>query len=378
MELKTQPSSLVMDDDTKGKSITDYIPCRIVPVIGTEVTCRELLSLLKEEQHIPCVIVVNPDGKPLGIIMRDAYNRHFTGRFAAALFYDKSAAHFADPNTLVVDLGRPSASILEMAMLREEERFYDCLIVTDGEKLLGVLTIRDLMTLSQLMQKEAYERRSTVVRHSLEGVGRIGETVQDASKEAGDSVRLTRSMKELAGRGKSELEDVLISYHAVTSRMERQQGQVTNLAQLLDDIAGMASSIHALADHSTLLAINASIEAAHAGVHGRGFQIVSQEVRKMALETRHFSTQISGLLEQVGKLATETSDLTEASVKEIHNGSRYIQAGTETFGQLLGTVTEIEDKNGTMALTAGEAATQAASIANELTIMLDQKHFTYR
>ncbi|MGW8956444.1 hypothetical protein [Paenibacillus sp. NPDC055715] len=59
---------------------------------------------MKTQEDIPCVIVVHKNGLPLGIMMRDAYNRHFTGRFAAALFYDKPAAIFADPDPLIVDL----------------------------------------------------------------------------------------------------------------------------------------------------------------------------------------------------------------------------------------------------------------------------------
>ncbi|MDR6778006.1 MULTISPECIES: methyl-accepting chemotaxis protein [Paenibacillus] len=369
-EPKTQPSSTAVIEREAYKPITTYVPCREVPIIGTDMSCKELLALMKTQEDIPCVIVVDKNDLPLGIIMRDAYNRHFTGRFAAALFYDKPAAIFADPDTLIVDLKSRASDIVELAMLREEQRFYDCVLIKEGTRLLGVLTIRDILSVVQRMQREADEERGEVIRHSYDGVQRIQLTVLDAAKEADDSVRLTRSMSELSRRGKVELEDVLLSYRAVTEQMKRQHEQMTALTQSLNDIAGMASSIRALADQSGLLAINASIEAAHAGEHGRGFQIVSQEVRNMSLQTKAFSTQITGLLTHIEQMLRDTAELTDTSMQQIHTGSQYISAGTQTFAKLLQAVDEIEAKNSEMSHSAEEAALNAAEIAQELELML--------
>ncbi|WP_025685061.1 methyl-accepting chemotaxis protein [Paenibacillus maysiensis] len=370
-EPKTQPSSTAVIERESNKLITTYVPCREVPIIGTDMSCKELLALMKTQEDIPCVIVIDKNGLPLGIIMRDAYNRHFTGRFAAALFYDKPAAIFADPDTLIVDLESPASDIVEQAMLREDQQFYDCLLIREGTRLLGVLTIRDILSVVQRMQKEADDHRGNVVRHSYDGVHRIQTTVLDAAKEASDSVRLTRSMSELSRRGKIELEDVLLSYRAVTEQMKRQHEQITALTQSLSDIADMASSIRALADQSGLLAINASIEAAHAGEHGRGFQIVSQEVRNMSLQTKAFSAQITSLLTDIEQMLRDTADLTNTSMQQINSGSRYISAGTQTFTQLLQAVAEIETKNDEMSRSAEEAALNAAGIAQELELMLN-------
>ncbi|MEC0180728.1 methyl-accepting chemotaxis protein [Paenibacillus peoriae] len=370
-EPKTQTSSTAVIERDAYKPITTYVPCREVPIIDTDMSCKELLALMKTQGDIPCVVVVDKNELPLGIIMRDAYNRHFTGRFAAALFYDKPAAIFADPNTLIVDLKSPAADIVELAMLRDDQRFYDCLLLKEGTRLLGVLTIRDILSVVQRMQKEADEHRGNVVQHSYDGVHRIQTTVLDAAKEADDSMRLTRSMSELSRRGKVELEDVLLSYRAVTEQMQRQHEQMTALTQSLNDIAGMASSIRALADHSGLLAINASIEAAHAGENGRGFQIVSQEVRNMSLQTKAFSEQITSLLADIEQMLRDTAELTDTSLQQIHTGSQYISAGTQTFAKLLQAVTEIEVKNNQMSRSAEEAALNAAGIAQELELMLN-------
>lgn len=365
-----QPNFIDTMKRQSNKPITAYVSCREVPMIGTELTCKELLALLKTKEDLPCVIVVE-NGLPLGIVMRDAYNRQFTGRFAAALFYDKPVSLFADPQTLVVDIDTPAAEVVRQAMLREDKRFYDCLLVKDGTQLLGVLTIRDILSAVQCMQMEADEHRKDVVKQSYDGIHHIQNTVQEAAKEAMDSVSLTSSMSELSNDGKNALEDVLLSYRAVTEKMKRQHDQITVLIESVDQIAGMASSIRSLADQSELLALNASIEAARAGEHGRGFQVVSHAVREMSVQTKSFSNQISSLLTDIETKLHTTVDLADTSMDQIHASSQYIIAGSDAFSGLLQAVAQIASKNNEMSQSAKEAATHAARIAQELGDMID-------
>lgn len=324
---------------------------------------------MKKEADIPCVIVVENE-QPLGIIMRDNYSRHFTGRFAAALFYDKPVSIFADLHTLVVDLEMPVAEIVRQAMMREDERFYDCLLVKQGEQIVGVLTIRDILTVMQQMQTEADEHRTDVVKQSYEGIHQIKHTVELAEKEAMDSISLTHVMNELSEQGKVALEDVLLSYRAVEQKMKRQQEQMTAFIEALKNIEDMASSIRLLADQSGLLALNASIEAARAGEHGRGFQVVSHAVKDMSEQTKQFSAQITDLLAEVENKLQDTVTLSDQSMQQISDSAKYISAGSEAFTQLLQAAAQIESKTNEMSCSAKEAAQSAFKIAEELGLML--------
>lgn len=351
------------------KLITHYVPYRKVPIIEEGMRCKELLALMKKEVDIPCVIVVENE-QPLGIIMRDNYSQHFTGRFAAALFYDKPVSIFADLHTLVVDIEMPVEEIINLAMMREDERFYDCLLVIEGEHILGVLTIRDILAVMQQMQKEADEHRTDVVKQSYEGIHQIKHTVELAVQEAMDSISLTHVMNEWSGQGKVALEDVLLSYRAVEQKMNRQQEQMTALIQALENIEQMATSIRLLADQSGLLALNASIEAARAGEHGRGFQVVSHAVKDMSEQTKQFSAQITGLLTEIESKLNDTVTLSNQSMLQISDSEKYITAGSEAFTQLLHAAAQIESKNNEMSCSAKEAAQNAVMIADELEKML--------
>ncbi|MFC7561076.1 hypothetical protein ACFQ5D_07055 [Paenibacillus farraposensis] len=65
-EPKTQMSSTAVIERDTYKRITAYVPCWQVPIIGTDMSCEELLALMKMQEDIPCVIVVDKNELSLG------------------------------------------------------------------------------------------------------------------------------------------------------------------------------------------------------------------------------------------------------------------------------------------------------------------------
>ena len=89
--------------------------------------------------------------------------------------------------------------------------------------------------------------------------------------------------------------------------MTKREGQAAELAADASRISSITGMITELANQSSLLAMNASIEAAHAGEHGRGFQVVAAEVQSLAKQTRKLSGDIAQLLEHIQRLAGDTA-----------------------------------------------------------------------
>lgn len=359
------PTVLNTQTNAKRKMIGDYVTGRQVAMINLQVTCKELLDIFRQQPEMPCVLVENQAGDILGIIMRESYNRHLAGRFAAALFYDKPAAEFVDRSALRVETTAAAEEMLDQALQRPDAKFYDCIILL-GAQPPSVLTLRDVMQVAQLLQQEADVNRKQTVQRSYHQVQHIQGNVEQVSCEARQSKEHSQAMEQAAQHGMKKLAEVQDCYREVMGQLEKQHTQALSMSNHLEVISGIAKAVKDLAGQSTLLAINASIEAAHAGVYGRGFQIVSQEVRGLAAQTQDCSSRITKLLDEIGELVRGQTDLTSEGLRQAANGSKFVDEGNEALVSIIQAVQRMEQLNQDMSQAAEQARLTAGQVADEL------------
>ena len=118
------------------------------------------------------------------------------------------------------------------------------------------------------------------------------------------------------------------------TRFESVACSLRSLAEEFQAVTGVANSIREIAAQTNLLALNAAIEAARAGEHGRGFAVVADEVRKLSLLTHDATEQITHILQETGS-RTGTMLTTLASAGEaIHDSRREGEALAGTLEQI--------------------------------------------
>uniref|UniRef100_UPI00047176CB methyl-accepting chemotaxis protein n=1 Tax=Paenibacillus zanthoxyli TaxID=369399 RepID=UPI00047176CB len=306
-------------------SLADY--CISVPEIDLNLQSLEALAVFRDNLNAPCLVVRDEEDRPAGLLMRDYFHRQLSGRFSAELFYSRPAARFADKEALiVVESSALPSELIVKALRRKEEQFYDCVIVTEDGKLKGVLTVRDLMALSGRLQERAEQERRLAVEGSCDHVGEMESALQEAASAAETARAECRRMEQWIDAGSGKLGHVHTSYLRVEERISEQRSQVGELLNNVTEIASLTGEIDGIAATSELLALNASIEAAHAGEHGRGFQVVADEVRNLARHTRLLTASISSLLGTIGDQAARTAELTGAAAGDIGGSAEEIAA----------------------------------------------------
>ncbi|MCW8330583.1 methyl-accepting chemotaxis protein [Photobacterium sp. SDRW27] len=271
--------------------------------------------------------------------------------------------------------------------------------------------ITELGAASEQLQSRSRESEQAMDRQQGET-----ESVATAITEMGVTIR------EIASNTESAAENADRSYHGaqeglgeVSATKERIRTLSDDLAQTSDEVASLSTLsenigsvldvIKAIAEQTNLLALNAAIEAARAGEQGRGFAVVADEVRSLALRTRQsteeITTIIASLQEQTdqvvvhigrcreqGELSVTQADSAEVKINQIMadmqlimDTSTQIAAAveqqslvSEEIGQ---NVTSIRDITETNSAAAHENA-QAANAVAAQAISLDEAIAEYK
>ena len=351
-----------------GTRIKSY--CRSYPMIQEEMNGKELFMMMKQHPHFSCVVVGNKAGKLIGLIMRDTVFQRYANRFAAELYDHKSVLSFMSEEPLVLDLRISAEEMIDHALSRKDETFNECVVITDEQEYIGILTIRDLMNIARDIQQDLMKSRNDVIheselklRHVEDAVVRVRNAVLKNTKGI---VQLTAQTQA----GNASYHNISISYGAVHEQIAKQQEYADEQLHSIHDIEGLISTIRDLAERSNLLSLNAAIEAAHAKEHGLSFRVVADEVRKLSLQTTGVASEVTELLNAIRDKIEESVVLTDRSAQYIESGKDDIRHGEEALSATELTARQME----WIANEIGESASEASNVAEAVRLSLTYLH----
>jgi methyl-accepting chemotaxis protein len=163
---------------------------------------------------------------------------------------------------------------------------------------------------------------------AAEEMSSTSEEIEMNIQESVSNVNITKG--EILN-GNKGLQESIDNIRRIVGEFSEASASLMNLKKSSDEINDIIKLIMDIADQTNLLALNAAIEAARAGEHGRGFAVVADEVRKLAEKTAFSTKDISEKVNVIQRSVDEVVNVVDMGIRNIEKGSDEISAVGESF-----------------------------------------------
>lgn len=223
---------------------------------------------------------------------------------------------------------------------------------------------------TSLVNRETTEQsfQATQIAAAME---EMSSSVTDVSKQSSAAAQQAKSSGDEAIRGSEIVTRTVDGMRSIAEVVRVSAAAVHQLGERSQEIGQVIDVINDIAEQTNLLALNAAIEAARAGEHGRGFAVVADEVRKLADRTTQATKEIA---DRIQEIQAETQSV----VNQMGVGTSRVEEGVELAGQAGQAIAAIRDSADSVftaiesiAAVGQQQATASMQIANSVDSLND-------
>lgn len=193
----------------------------------------------------------------------------------------------------------------------------------------------------------------------------IGQNAHNAEQTA----LSTQRNGDIASQGEQKVKHTLTQMGTITDIIKKSSVMVEKLGASSVEIGEIILVINEIADQTNLLALNAAIEAARAGEHGRGFAVVADEVRKLAERTAVSTRQIETMIKQIQNETRQAVDVMHRGSEAGAQGMLLADQASSGLQEIMASTTEVRSMVQHIATASHEQAKVSNIIAGGIEII---------
>lgn len=173
------------------------------------------------------------------------------------------------------------------------------------------------------------DSQASQIRETSEAINEIADSIQQVADNASQSLAVAEQARNNAKRGTLAVNDTINGMERIRDQVQETAKRIKRLGESSQEIGDIVKLIGDIADRTSILALNASIQAAMAGEAGRGFAVVAEEVERLAERSNEATRKIATLIKTIQTTTAEAVSAMEESTREVVEGSNLaLTAGT--------------------------------------------------
>lgn len=208
-------------------------------------------------------------------------------------------------------------------------------------------------------QLAAADEASSTVEQMSVAIQQVAASTNEVSEQSNIASEKAKNGDKVVEKAIGQMNLIADTTHAFAENISALNEKSQDIGQIVEAISGIAGQ-------TNLLALNAAIEAARAGEHGRGFAVVADEVRKLAEESREATKKISKLISEIQVDTGNAVAAMNNSSNEVRIGTEVVTAAGTAFREILELVTLVSSRVIEISAAIQELASGSQQIVNSI------------
>ncbi|HUJ68047.1 MAG TPA: methyl-accepting chemotaxis protein [Syntrophorhabdales bacterium] len=194
----------------------------------------------------------------------------------------------------------------------------------------------------------------------------MSSTSAEIARNCTSAAKSSEKANEAATKGESVIGETVKAMDRINGMVKTSAKIIEGLGNRSDQIGEVINLIDDIADQTNLLALNAAIEAARAGEHGRGFAVVADEVRKLAEKTTAATKDIGNTIKAMQSEAKQAVTSMDQGVKEVEVGAQAAEKSGKALKDILTQIHTVSGEIGQIAVASEQQTATVEEIASNI------------
>ncbi|MCC6344461.1 MAG: HAMP domain-containing protein [Bryobacterales bacterium] len=172
------------------------------------------------------------------------------------------------------------------------------------------------------------------ISEASSSIEQMVKSIREVSSTAGQAASVADQTFQKAKQGSDAVQKTIQGMGGIRNQVQETSKRLKGLGERSQEIGSIVQLIGDIADRTSILALNASIQAAMAGEAGRGFAVVAEEVERLAERAAEATKKVSALIKSIQADTTEAITAMEETTREVVDGSNLANAAGRTLSEI--------------------------------------------